>query len=74
MNKEKKLFYFFNFLMKYIRYLKIRLMLFNLNFLLRYFLKICLINYKYMYFIFEKFNDRFELLFVVCDFRLKDVI
>lgn len=60
--------------MKYIRYLKIRLMLFNLNFLLIYFLKICLINYKYMYFIFEKFNDRFELLFVVCDFRLKDVI
>lgn len=67
MNKEKKLFYFFNFLMKYIRYLKIRLMLFNLNFLLRYFLKICLINNKYMYFIFEKFNDRFELLFVILD-------
>lgn len=53
--------------MKYIRYSKIRLMLLNRNSLLRHFLKTCLINYKYMYFTFEKLNDR-------CDFRLKDII
>lgn len=60
--------------MKYIRYSKIRLMLLNPNSLLRHFLKTCSINYKYMYFTFEKLNDRFELLPVACDFRLKDVI
>lgn len=53
--------------MKYIRYSKIRLMLLNPNSLLRHFLKTCSINNKYMYFTFEKLNDRFELLPVTSD-------
>lgn len=72
--QRKKPFYSSNLSMKYIRYSKIRLMLLNPNSLLRHFLKTCSINNKYMYFTFEKLNDRFEVLPVACDFRLKDVI